>query len=67
MALPAIRTQIDVIDKLGTIVRDEPSAELVHELTVLGHELADVIMCSAAAAYTVSIQHFERKIFLLVD
>uniref|UniRef100_A0A9J2P354 I/LWEQ domain-containing protein n=1 Tax=Ascaris lumbricoides TaxID=6252 RepID=A0A9J2P354_ASCLU len=59
LALPAIRTQIDVIDKLGTIVRDEPSAELVHELTVLGHELADVIMCSAAAAYTVSIQHFE--------
>uniref|UniRef100_F1KRZ3 Huntington interacting protein related 1 n=1 Tax=Ascaris suum TaxID=6253 RepID=F1KRZ3_ASCSU len=59
LALPAIRTQIDVIDKLGTIMRDEPSAELVHELTVLGHELADVIMCSAAAAYTVSIQHFE--------
>uniref|UniRef100_A0A915BKG8 Huntington interacting protein related 1 n=1 Tax=Parascaris univalens TaxID=6257 RepID=A0A915BKG8_PARUN len=59
LALPAIRTQIDVIDKLGSIMQDEPSAELVHELTVLGHELADVIMCSAAAAYTVSIQHFE--------
>ncbi|KHN86805.1 hypothetical protein Tcan_07816 [Toxocara canis] len=60
LALPAIRAQIELIDKVRSIVGDEPSTVLVHELTILGHELADLIVCSAAAAYTVSIQHFEQ-------
>ncbi|VDK24472.1 unnamed protein product [Anisakis simplex] len=60
LALPSIRARIEQIDELTVKIGDEPDARLVHEMVVFGHELADLIVCSASAAYTVSIQHYER-------
>ncbi|VDK73725.1 unnamed protein product, partial [Anisakis simplex] len=59
LALPSIRARIEQIDELTVKIGDEPDARLVHEMVVFGHELADLIVCSASAAYTVSIQHYE--------
>ena len=60
LALPAIRSDIELLKKLIPLVHTEPTPELTHALTSLGHAVADTIISSAAAAYTVSIQHFER-------
>lgn len=59
LALPAIRNDIEALKKLITLVRDEPTPELIHALTLLSHNVADTVVNSAAAAYTMSIQHFE--------
>lgn len=59
LALPALRSEIETVEKLVGYVGDAPSAELVYLMTLFGHNVSQAIINCAAAAYTVSIQHYE--------
>lgn len=42
------------------VENDKPSPDLLHATTFFNHAVADTVINAAAAAYTVSIQHYER-------
>uniref|UniRef100_A0A0N5A900 Huntingtin-interacting protein 1 n=1 Tax=Syphacia muris TaxID=451379 RepID=A0A0N5A900_9BILA len=60
LALSSIRSEIDMMKKWIPLVEsDKPTPDLLHAVTFFNHIVADTVINTAAAAYTVSIQHYE--------
>lgn len=55
-----MRIVIDSVKGSVLLAKDDATPELIRATTFFSHTVADIIVNAAAAAYTVSIQHFER-------
>ncbi len=64
MAISPLQAELEILEGLHTLVKDSRATEnLCKTSIVFCHDVAESVVNCAAAAYTASIQHFERKLF----
>lgn len=67
MAANTLRNTIEHVEKINLVEDIEKKrTETIEKIVVLSHFLSEITVNCASAAYTASIQHFERECIQLV-
>lgn len=61
IVLSLLRSVVETTETAIPLCTDSELVQLVNTVTLLGHNLADVLVISAAAANAISFEHFQSK------